>query len=117
VDPVTGEGTVNLALLQKGYALGTASDLVPSSLRGLYTAKVDMLTQSQQLVLKYAAIIGKYAYQGILFLKYFRIFSLGILLDILPVLGTDLVLETEQHLSMSAKLTNSVMQLRGMSEV
>jgi hypothetical protein len=56
-DEITGEGTVNLGLLAAGNNL--ISEIVPSSLHGIYTAKIDHLMTYEQLLLKYAALIGR----------------------------------------------------------
>lgn len=66
----SGEGNVKLALLQvQGFGITIVypyntylgfglADIVPSSLRGIMTAKLDRLTTSQQLVIKLAAVVG-----------------------------------------------------------
>jgi hypothetical protein len=59
VDQATNENVINIALLQQGGGLGSDADSIPSSLRGIYTAKIDRLSQTHQIVLKYASIIGR----------------------------------------------------------
>jgi hypothetical protein len=54
---LTGEGTVNLGLLAAGNKL-ISETIVPHSLRGIYTSKIDNMLTYQQIVLKYAAVIG-----------------------------------------------------------
>lgn len=53
-DPETDTGVVKHALIAQ-----TEVQMIPSSLRGIYTSKVDGLTPSQQLVVKLASVIGR----------------------------------------------------------
>eukprot|EP01125_Pyxidicula_operculata_P022380 TRINITY_DN910_c1_g1_i1.p1 TRINITY_DN910_c1_g1~~TRINITY_DN910_c1_g1_i1.p1 ORF type:complete len:2117 (+),score=467.99 TRINITY_DN910_c1_g1_i1:912-6353(+) len=63
--------------IQLDQIFGSTGGVVPSSLRGIFTAKIDRLTQSQQLILKFAAVIG-------------RSFPLTLVHDLLPI-GVQLV--------------------------
>lgn len=52
-DEITGERVVKQGMLVN------VDSIIPNSLRGIYTSRVDHLSQTQQVVVKVASIVGR----------------------------------------------------------
>lgn len=46
-------------MVKQGMMVNVDS-IIPNSLRGIYTSRVDHLSQTQQVVVKVASIVGRY---------------------------------------------------------